>query len=85
MQFLAKLESVAFVAIIIPSAFHAGSKDAILSVVWPDTKFKTMDCIITTDAKRDWINQFAVITDFQLDKTYGFACRALISENVNHQ
>ena len=85
MQFLAKLESVALVAIIIPSAFHAGSKDAIRSVVWPDTKFKTMDCIITTDAKRDWFGQIAVITGFHFDKIHGFAYRVLISENINQQ
>jgi hypothetical protein len=68
-----------------PSLLHAGSKDAINSVDWPDTKFKTLDCIITTDAKRDWFGQIAVITGFHLDKTHGFAYRALIKENVNQQ
>ena len=68
-----------------PSLLSAGSKDAIRSVDWPATKFKTLDCIITTDAKRDWFGQIAVITGFHLDKTHGFAYRVLIKENVNHQ
>jgi hypothetical protein len=63
----------------------AGSNDAIHGVDWPATKFKTMDCIITTDAKRDWFGQIVVITGFHLDKNHGFACRVLISENINHQ
>ena len=68
-----------------PSLLHAGSKDATNSVDWPETKFKTMDCIITTDAKRDWFGQIAVVTGFHLDKTHGFAYRVLIKDNVNQQ
>jgi hypothetical protein len=68
-----------------PALLHAEDKDAIRSVDWPATKFKTLDCIITTDAKRDWFGQTAVITGFHLDKTHGFAYRVLIRENVNHQ
>ena len=73
------------VLLIAPSVLPASSADAINSVDWPDTKFKTMDCIITTDAKRDWFGQIAVVTGFHLDKTHGFAYRVLIKENVNHQ
>ena len=68
-----------------PSLLAASSADAIRSVDWPETKFKTMDCIITTDAKRDWFGQIAVITGFHLDRTHGFAYRVLIKENVNQQ
>ena len=68
-----------------PSLLFAGINEASQSVDWPVTKFKTMDCIITTDAKRDWFGQIAVITGFHLDKTHGFAYRVLIKENVNHQ
>ena len=68
-----------------PSLLVASSADAIRSVNWPTTKFKTLDCIITTDAKRDWFGQIAVITGFHLDKTHGFAYRVLIKDNVNHQ
>ena len=71
--------------LITSSSTIAGNKDAIRSVDWPDTKFKTMDCIITTDAKRDWFGQIAVITGFHLDKTHGFAYRVLIKDNVNQQ
>ena len=78
-----------FIALItwvtLPSLLSAASKDAIRSVDWPVTKFKTLDCIITTDAKRDWFGQIAVITGFHLDKTHGFAYRVLIKENVNQQ
>ena len=77
--------AVLIALIIPPSLLSAGSKDAINSVDWPKTKFKTMDCIITTDAKRDWFGQIAVITGFHLDKNHGFAYRVLISENINHQ
>lgn len=76
---------VVILLILAPSLLSAGTKDAINSVNWPATKFKTMDCIITTDAKRDWFGQIAVITGFHLDKTHGFAYRVLISENINHQ
>ena len=68
-----------------PSLLFASSADAIRSVDWPITKFKTLDCIITTDAKRDWFGQIAVVTGFHLDKTHGFAYRVLIKENINHQ
>ena len=68
-----------------PSLLFANSADAIRSVDWPITKFKTLDCIITTDAKRDWFGQIAVVTGFHLDKTRGFAYRVLIKDNVNHQ
>ena len=70
---------------VMPSLLAASSADAIRSVDWPDTKFKTMDCIITTDAKRDWFGQIAVVTGFHLDKTHGFAYRVLIRKNVNQQ
>jgi hypothetical protein len=69
----------------LPSFLFAGSMDAIRSVDWPTTKFKTMDCIITIDAKRDWFGQIAMITGFHLDKIHGFAYRVLISENINQQ
>ena len=68
-----------------PSLLFAGINEASESVNWPVTKFKTLDCIITTDAKRDWFGQIAVITGFHLDRTHGFAYRVLIRENVNHQ
>ena len=68
-----------------PSLLCAGINEASQSVEWPVTKFKTLDCIITTGAKRDWFGQIAVITGFHLDKTHGFAYRVLIRENVNHQ
>ena len=68
-----------------PSLLFAGINEASQSVEWPVTKFKTLDCIITTDAKRDWFGEIAVITGFHLDKTHGFAYRVLINENVNNQ
>ena len=78
-----------FITVIIlvtaPTLLHARSNEASQGVDWPITKFKTMDCIITTDAKRDWFGQIAVITGFHLDKNHGFAYRVLISENINHQ
>jgi len=67
------------------SAAYAKTDKASLNVDWPTTKFKTMDCIITTDAKRDWFGQVGVVTGFHLDKVHGFAYRVLISENINHQ
>lgn len=79
------LRATLILLIIPPSLLSAGSNDAIHGVDWPATKFKTMDCIITTDAKRDWFGQIAVITGFHLDKNHGFAYRVLISENINHQ
>ena len=77
--------SALIILLLAPSLLNAGDKDAIRSVDWPTTKFKTMDCIITIDAKRDWFGQIAVITGFHLDKTHGFAYRVLISENINQQ
>lgn len=78
-----------FIAVIIlvtaPALLSAGSKEAIRSVDWPTTKFKTMDCIMTIDAKRDWFGQIAVITGFHLDRTHGFAYRVLIRDNINAQ
>ena len=68
-----------------PTIVFSANNDAIRSVDWPVTKFKTLDCIITTDAKRDWFGEIAVITGFHLDKTHGFAYRVLINENVNNQ
>ena len=69
------LRATLILLIIPPSLLSAGSNDAIHGVDWPATKFKTMDCIITTDAKRDWFGQIAVITGFHLDKNHGFAYR----------
>ena len=69
----------------VPSLLSATSEDVIRKVDWPTTKFKTMDCIITTDANRDWFGQIAVITGFHLDKIHGFAYRVLISENINQK
>ena len=80
-----RLFTAVIILVIAPALLHAEDKDAIRSVDWPTTKFKTMDCIITTDAKRDWVGQIAVVTGFHLDKIHGFAYRVLISENVNHQ
>ena len=71
--------------LMVPFVVLAERNEASQSVDWPTTKFKTLDCIITTDAKRDWFGQIAVVTGFHLDKTHGFAYRVLISENVNHQ
>lgn len=82
---LDKFRATLILLILAPSLLSAGSKDAIHSVDWPVTKFKTMDCIITTDAKLDWFGQIAVVTGFHLDKTHGFAYRVLIKENINHQ
>ena len=79
------LRATLIISISLPALLHAGGKDAIRSVDWPTTKFKTMDCIITTDAKRDWFGQVGVVTGFHLDKVHGFAYRVLISENINHQ
>jgi hypothetical protein len=75
---------ILIVTIITPFISHAAYHQSEI-IDWPVTKFKTLDCIITTDAKRDWFGQIAVITGFHLDKTHGFAYRVLIKENVNHQ
>jgi hypothetical protein len=84
-MYLKTVKNFLVVLLISPSFLHAGINEASQRVDWPATKFKTMDCISTTDAKRDWFGEIAVVTGFHLDKTHGFAYRVLISENVNHQ
>ena len=84
-MYLKTVKNFLVVLLISPSILHAGINEASQRVDWPATKFKTMDCIITTDAKRDWFGQIAVITGFHLDRTHGFAYRVLIKENANHQ
>ena len=79
------MRNALILSLVMPALLHAESKDAIRNVDWPVTKFKTLDCIITTDAKRDWFGEIAVITGFHLDKIHGFAYRVLINENVNNQ
>ena len=83
LKFVARLTVICVISA--PTLARSVNNDAIRSVDWPITKFKTLDCIITTDAKRDWFGQIAVVTGFHLDKTHGFAYRVLIKENVNHQ
>lgn len=77
--------AVLILLITAPVLAHAANNKASQNVDWPTTKFDTMDCIITVDAKRDWFGQLAVVTGFHLDKTHGFAYRVLIKDNKNQQ
>ena len=79
------LRAALIISISLPNFLLARSNEALQNVDWPTTKFKTMDCIITIDAKRDWFSQIGVITGFHLDKIHGFSYRVLISENINQQ
>ena len=83
LKFVARLAVICVISA--PTLALSVNKDAIRSVDWPETKFKTLDCVITWDAKRDWFGQIAVITGFHLDRTHGFAYRVLIKENMNQQ
>lgn len=79
------LKNVLLLFLAVPTLVSAESNEAGRNVDWPVTKFATLDCIITIDAKRDWFGQLAVVTGFHLDKIHGFAYRVLIEDNKNQQ